>query len=87
LLCPSLRPVGWLGVFIMGVYVFTSAMIPRRMRQPILPHLISMFVAPFGFVVMVRTAILGYFRGGVVWRGTLYPTKDLKSGMRLKILQ
>jgi glycosyltransferase involved in cell wall biosynthesis len=83
LLCPSLRPVGWLGVCIMGVYVFTSVVIPRRMRQPILHNLMSMLVAPFGYVVMIRTAILGYFRGGVVWRGTLYPTQDLKSGMRL----
>jgi cellulose synthase/poly-beta-1,6-N-acetylglucosamine synthase-like glycosyltransferase len=85
LLWPSLRLAGWLGVVIMGVYLFTSAVIPRWMHQPILPHLMSVFAVPFGFVVMIRTAILGYFRGGVVWRGTLYPTKALKSGMRLKL--
>jgi glycosyltransferase involved in cell wall biosynthesis len=80
----SLRLAGWLGVFIIAIYFFTSVVIARWMRQSILPHLLSIFTAPFGFAVMVRTAILGYFRGGALWRGTLYPTKALRSGMRLK---
>jgi cellulose synthase/poly-beta-1,6-N-acetylglucosamine synthase-like glycosyltransferase len=84
LMWPSLRLAGWLGVFIMGIYFFASMIFARWMRQPILPHLLSIFTAPFGFAVMVRTAVVGYCRGGALWRGTLYPTEALKSGMRLK---
>jgi cellulose synthase/poly-beta-1,6-N-acetylglucosamine synthase-like glycosyltransferase len=84
LIWPSLRPAGWIGAAITGVYFFTCVIIARWMHQSILPHLMSIFTAPFGFAVMVRAAILGYCRGGALWRGTLYPTKALKSGMRLK---
>jgi hypothetical protein len=48
------------------------------------PLLLSIFTAPIGFVIMVRTAILGYYRGGVVWRGTLYSTDTLRAGMKLR---
>jgi cellulose synthase/poly-beta-1,6-N-acetylglucosamine synthase-like glycosyltransferase len=84
LVWPSVRLAGWFGVLIVGAYFFTCVVIARWMHQPILAHLMSIFTAPFGFVVMVRTAILGYCRGGVLWRGTLYPTQVLKDGMRLK---
>ena len=84
LLWPSLRLVGWLGAIISLVYILANVIIARWMHQHILPHLLSVFVAPIGFIVMVRTAILGYCRGGANWRGTLYPTEALRAGMRLK---
>jgi hypothetical protein len=84
LIWPSVRPAGGLGVLILGAYILACAVIARWMHQSILLHLMSIFTAPFGFAVMVRTAILGYCRGGVLWRGTLYPTRVLRDGMRLK---
>ena len=84
LLWPSLRLVGLLGAIIFLVYVLANVIIARWMHQHILPHLLSIFIAPVGFIVMVRTAILGYYRGGASWRGTLYPTEALRAGMRLK---
>lgn len=32
---------------------------------------------------MVRSAVLCLFRGGVLWRGTLYPTAEVRAGNRL----
>jgi len=29
---------------------------------------------------LARSAVLTLWRGGVVWRGTLYPLKELKQG-------
>lgn len=39
-------------------------------------------VLPFSFM-MLRSAVLALVRGGVVWRGTFYPTKVIAAGRRL----
>ena len=43
---------------------------------------------PVGFFLMfwmqLRAAVLCLWRGGVSWRGTFYPLKDLKAGQRVK---
>jgi cellulose synthase/poly-beta-1,6-N-acetylglucosamine synthase-like glycosyltransferase len=84
LLYPPQRLVGWLGTITFLLYGFSAIINAHLMHQRITPHLLSIFVAPIGFAVIVRTAIMGYYRGGAIWRGTFYATKALKEGMRLK---
>ncbi|MCB9650624.1 MAG: glycosyltransferase [Deltaproteobacteria bacterium] len=52
---------------------------------PILPMLLS---TPFGDLILVgvvlRAAVLGTLRGGLVWRGTVYPVAALRAGVRVK---
>lgn len=33
----------------------------------------------------LRAGILTVWRGGVVWRGTLHPTEQLRQNMRLEV--
>ena len=35
--------------------------------------------------VILRSSILGFWRGGVIWRGTVYPSSELKKGVRVKL--
>jgi glycosyl transferase family 2 len=81
---PGARWIGKLGVVALAGNVAASLIMARRMRQSPIPHLVSILIAPLGFVVMLRTALLGRCRGGALWRGTLYPTEALREGMRLK---
>lgn len=42
----------------------------------VLGHLILCYIG-------IRSTILGHLRGGVIWRGTVYPNAELKKGMRV----
>jgi len=41
-------------------------------------------ILPFGWAV-VRSAVLALVRGGVLWRGTFYPTAVVRAGLRMKL--
>jgi cellulose synthase/poly-beta-1,6-N-acetylglucosamine synthase-like glycosyltransferase len=51
--------------------------------------LLSGFLFPVGTALqtftLVRAGILGALRGGIVWRGTLYPSAVLRAGRRVKL--
>src|ERR1700687_602408 len=51
--------------------------------------LLPVLLFPLGTLLMVamalRAGILTVRRGGVVWRGTLYPTEQLRANMRLEV--
>jgi len=44
---------------------------------------------PLGQIIisfmLLRSAVLCFLRGGIMWRGTLYPAKALKAGQRVKL--
>jgi len=51
--------------------------------------LLPVLLFPLGTLLIVamalRAGILTVWRGGVVWRGTLYPTEQLRANMRLEV--
>ncbi len=49
-------------------------------RWPALVPFLGVFPLTYA---LVRSAVLAVWRGGVMWRGTFYPTRILRAGMRL----
>lgn len=57
----------------------TCALAARVMRRPLLPTLAFPLGDAVYLVAMVRSGWLGWRRGGILWRDTLYPTEMLRS--------
>ena len=72
-------PAGWIAFTVFIVSGIIGAAVARREREPILPALL----APFGFglipVVILVSMTLTLTRGGVRWRGRLYPLAELRA--------
>jgi hypothetical protein len=82
-------PVGvpWLwmvSAFSLAVFVMGAIVVVKASGTPISYALLSL---PLGDVIMafiiLRATVLGIRRGGLVWRGTVYPTAALKKGRRV----
>lgn len=72
------------GALMIGVALGSTALVNRSFGRPALPALLS----PVGSVLMavffLRSGYLAWRRGGVAWRGTLYPTDLLRDGVRFE---
>jgi len=78
-----LRGVGLAGLAVFAAFLAASVQLARWSRRPIRLTLLGPLSTPWAAVAAVRAALLGRRRGGVVWRGTLYPTEALRKGKRL----
>jgi len=58
------------------------ARLTRWMGQPIWPTLIPAFGMLLLTGAIVRSGLLAWWRGGVVWRGTVYPREAIRAGAR-----
>ena len=56
----------------------------RWAKRPLLSGLLVPVAVALNMAFSIRAAWLGFRRGGVVWRGTLYPSRVLREGMRVK---
>ena len=77
---PGLR---WVGVATFLLWLASVLTILRWARRPILPGLLSPLAILLGTAITLRAGWLGFRRGGVIWRGTLYPSKLLREGRRV----
>ncbi len=70
---------GWIAFAAFLVNGLVGAEMARRQREPILPA----FLAPFGFgvipIVILVSMMRTLRRGGVRWRGRLYPLSELRA--------
>lgn len=80
---PALNVLG--GVTLV-VAVATIAGMMRWMRRPILPALIFPAGALIFAYAVLRSGVLALVRGGLLWRGTLYPTRELRLNQRYRFL-
>jgi hypothetical protein len=82
---PSLRAVGLAGLAVTAAALAAGLALARWARAPALPALLAPLAAPLIPYALLRAALLGIRRGGVLWRGTLYPTAQLRQGMRVRL--
>ncbi|HEX8438634.1 glycosyltransferase family 2 protein [Archangium sp.] len=85
----ALAPVwpGWLRVLgLVGTALALAmcALASRTFRRPLLATLAFPVGTLLYVAVMLRSGWLGWRRGGIVWRGTLYPTEMLRAGARVQ---
>ena len=75
----------WSGVAMLAAAVGSSVILARWSSSRLLPALLFPLAAVVAAGIMLRSGWLGYRRGGIMWRGTLYPKDQLLAGRRLKI--
>jgi hypothetical protein len=75
----------WPGVAMLAAAVGSSAILARWSKSPVLPALLFPLAALVAAGIMLRSGWLGYRRGGIQWRGTLYRKDQLLAGRRLRI--
>jgi len=79
---PGLLPAG---LAMIAAAVFSILILHRGARRPLLPGLCFPLAVPLCVVLLLRAGWLGMVRGGIVWRGTLYPSGPLREGSRVKL--
>lgn len=76
-------PGPWLAASTAGLAIATQAGLGRWLGLPRWPALLpGLSILPLGWAV-ARAAVLAWHRGGVMWRGTFYPTAVVRAGRRL----
>lgn len=78
-------PVRLLGVAVAAVMLAAGLVLKARTGRKLVPLLLG----PLGFLViawtLIRSAYFCWKRGGIVWRGTLYPIAALREGLRVRL--
>ncbi|WP_437320579.1 glycosyltransferase [Sorangium sp. So ce385] len=75
-----------LGLCAAGLAFAASIGVARWSGRRVLPALLWPVGTALFVAMMLRAGWLGFRRGGIVWRGTLYPSETLRAGMRLDIM-
>jgi len=73
------------GALIFGVLVAVQVGLARAGRRRLLSAFVPLLGVLLLMVFCVRAAVLAHVRGGIVWRGVLYPLEALRKGARLEL--
>ena len=73
------------GVAMVVFWVTSVVFCHRWARRPMASALLTPVTALIGAWILIRAGWLGMRRGGVLWRGTLYPSELLRQGDRVKL--
>jgi len=85
LIWPQTQLVGLLGLPIVILFALSAVGFSRWGRARILPGLLAPLTVCATVAILLRAGVLGWLRGGVVWRGTLYPSAQLRKGRRVRL--
>ncbi len=81
----NVRGLRWSGVAMLAAAVGCCVTFACRWKTRLLPGLLFPLAALIAAGIMLRSGWLGFRRGGIVWRGTLYRKEQLLAGRRLKL--
>jgi len=84
LLWPSLRAAGLLGLANLAAFALAAVLLARWARASVVRALLTPLITPVTAAMTLRAGVLGFLRGGIAWRGTLYPAAALRAGRRVK---
>jgi hypothetical protein len=79
------RLPGLLGLPIAALFVWSAVGFARWGRARIMPGLLTPLTVGVSALILLRAGILGWRRGGVMWRDTLYPAAELRKNRRLRL--
>ena len=73
------------GGLVLLFFVFSAAAFANWANGGMLPALLTPITAFFSAGLAIRAGWVGWRRGGVIWRGTLYPAELLKNKGRVNV--
>ena len=76
-------PIAGVAMLLLGIA--SVVVLHRWVQRPILSGLLWPLASLLGAALLVRSGWLGWRRGGVIWRGTLYRSDQLRAGRRIDI--
>lgn len=76
--------VALLGGAVLAAFALSQLVIARFMRRPLASAGVPILGPLLFLYCLARSAVLAHWRGGIVWRGTLYPLASLRAGRRLR---
>ncbi len=79
---PGLRPAA---VVLLAAAAVSVAVVSRWSYRRVTPGLLLPIVVLVGTYLLLRTTWLGWWRGGIIWRDTLYPSTLLRGKLRVRI--
>ncbi len=79
---PGLQPAA---VVVLAAAVMSMTVVSRWSRRRFLSALLLPAAILLGVWLLLRTTWLGWRRGGIVWRNTLYPSGLLRGKLRVRI--
>ncbi len=79
---PGLPALGIAGV---AIALAAQLIVARWARRPLLPALFIPLAALLGGAISARAGWLALRRGGLMWRGKLYPLTQLRAGSRVHL--
>jgi len=78
-------PYLWIAGGIVYLLIIISALTAKiRFKQNMIPMMLGQVGQLIISAMLLRSAIMCKIRGGILWRGTLYKTDDLRAGQRVK---
>ena len=79
----NLHFIGYAGVAVFIAFVFSIIVVTRWGKARLLPNLAGPLTVWLMAVQFIRAGFLGFWRGGVAWRGTLYSARQFREGKRV----
>ena len=79
------RAVGLAGLAVLAACALCCFLMTRWVRARALPVVFGVLLAPAAAAALLRAALVVRRRGGIVWRGRLYPAELLRDHQRVRL--
>jgi glycosyltransferase involved in cell wall biosynthesis len=73
------------GIAMLILSIITHIIGNKSTRRPLYEAFLWFLATPLNAYAFIRAGVLGKLRGGIYWKGTFYPTEELKKGKRYNL--